>query len=392
MLLLTNFPPDIRVEKEIKSLRNHQIHVLCTKRGTNNHLNYEELENIKITRLFDKPIRSITNLQLFFFRKSWIWRKQILKFVQENNIDVLHVHDLPLASSAYSIARKLDIKLVLDLHENYPEMLKANKRKNLLQEFTMSQIVIKLISIKKWKNYERSILEKVDNIIVVIEEAKERLVKELKINPNKISVIPNYDIIREIIPKKLPNEKLHFVYSGGFDSVRDLSTIVKAVKKIHPEIREKIIVKLIGGEGKEYKYLQKLVEDLGVKGIVQLYPFMPFEEMYGHLLVSDIGLVAHKKSEHTDNTIPHKLFQYMNLGMPVIVSNCTPLQRIINESQCGLIYEAENENSLALTIEKMYNNPSKQLLMSENSKNAINEHYNWSICEEEINMLYRNLN
>ena len=392
MLLLTNFPPDIRVEKEIGSLKNHRIHILCTRRGSLHVQNYEELGNVRVTRLFDKPIRSITNLQLFFFRKSWIWERQILRFVQDNKIDVLHVHDLPLAGSAYKVANKLNIKLVVDLHENYPEMLRESKRKKLTEEFTIPQFIIKLTSIRKWKNYERNILKQVENIIVVIEEAKERLVRELKISSDKIHVIPNFDIIREFDHEKPPKETINFVYSGGFDSVRDLRTIVKAVEKIKPEIKEKIIVKLIGGEGKEYRALQELVDDLGVKDIVKLYPFMPFEEMYKHLLSSDIGLVAHKKSEHTDNTIPHKLFQYMNLGMPVIVSNCTPLQRIINKSRCGLIYEAENESSLAAVFEKIYNSPNERILMSTNSKKAINEYYNWGICETRINKLYNNLN
>ena len=105
----------------------------------------------------------------------------------------------------------------------------------------------------------------------------------------------------------------------------------------------------------------------------------------------NVGLVPHVKSNHTDSTIPHKLFQYMALALPVIVSNCKPLERIISDSDCGLIYESKNPNSLKTQMFKMYNMQNDLKIMSNNSLCAFNQNYNWSICEKKIINMYKNI-
>jgi len=46
--------------------------------------------------------------------------ESIDRYVLDNGLDVLHVHDLPAVASALSVARRRGIPVVYDMHENYP--------------------------------------------------------------------------------------------------------------------------------------------------------------------------------------------------------------------------------------------------------------------------------
>lgn len=93
--------------------------------------------------------------------------------------------------------------------------------------------------------------------------------------------------------------------------------------------------------------------------------------------MSDVCLVPHNKNSHTDTTIPHKLFQYMLEGKPVVVSSCKPLKRVVEETDSGLVSEAGKKKDLADKIIDLYNNENLRRELGENGKKAAQGRYNW---------------
>ena len=94
-------------------------------------------------------------------------------------------------------------------------------------------------------------------------------------------------------------------------------------------------------------------------------------------MASDVCLVPHNDFEHTQTTIPHKLFQYMICGKPVLVSDCKPLKRIVEKANSGKIFKANDSKHLASVIEEMYHN--KESLIEYGKKGqrmALNE-FSW---------------
>jgi glycosyltransferase involved in cell wall biosynthesis len=106
---------------------------------------------------------------------------------------------------------------------------------------------------------------------------------------------------------------------------------------------------------------------------------------------SQIGLVPHVRSPHTDSTVPHKLFQYMTAQLPVVASDCLPLQRIVNDAKCGVIYESGNPESLAECLEELYRNPDKRKRMGDAGLFAAQINYNWSSAAHALLKAYRQL-
>ena len=121
MILDSEFPPDDRVEKEALTLimAGNNVSMICLNYG--NHKGHEVYKGIEIRRLgIDKTLRNkimATYLVLPFYR--WFWKNAINKFIKTNNVDVIHIHDLPLSDIAVGIRRKQRISVVCDQHEYY---------------------------------------------------------------------------------------------------------------------------------------------------------------------------------------------------------------------------------------------------------------------------------
>src|ERR1019366_2171415 len=55
-----------------------------------------------------------------------------------------------------------------------------------------------------------------------------------------------------------------------------------------------------------------------------------------------------------NTTIPNKLFQYMAMAKPVLVSNAKPLARIVRECSCGFVFTSGDPADAAAQIEEAH--------------------------------------
>ena len=74
--------------------------------------------------------------------------------------------------------------------------------------------------------------------------------------------------------------------------------------------------------------------------------------------------------------MPNKIFQFMILGKPVVVSSTAPMMRIVNDAECGLIFKERDPQSLAETIIQLADDSLRQRF-GENAKRAVEDRYNW---------------
>lgn len=395
MLLHNQFPPDIRVEKELNSLRHHhEVFLLCTRRK--NAPVMETWNGVRIRRIFSTLKRWWSIWRLMSTCYSHLWAKEIYRYIKSNRLDVLHVHDLPLLGTAIKVARPFGIPVVADLHENFPALLEACNKESLWRCITPGDFVVRIsASVEKWIAYETAAVSKADAVITVIEEARDRLIG-IGIEPSRIHVVANYNSIAERYNQKQHSESttdFKMIYAGGFGAAtRDLHTLIDAVVLLKQESYTGFKVILAGGVGRELSQLREYAENRGVKDLVVIHEWLPREEAERLMEQAKVGLVPHVKSAHTDSTIPHKIFQYMFRKLPVIVSNCTPLERIVKTANCGLIYQSGNSRSLADCLKRLYSDPISAERFGNAGHQAVLEKYNWHVAAENLLELYEQIN
>ncbi len=384
MLLESEFPHDVRVENEITALMEagHEIHLAClTRKGRpeTDHFGDAVIHRRSVSPFIYKS--SVASLILPFYFN--FWRRYMSDLLSRERFDAIHVHDLPLSVIGAEIKERLGIPLVIDLHENWPELLSISQHtKTLLGRL--------LCRIKQWKAYEKKYLKYADRIIVVVSEAGERL-RELSVPEQKIVVVSNTMNIQEFSGRegsaRDKQGKKILIYEGGITFHRGIQYVLYALEKIRPlagDIEFRIV-----GTGKYEENLKKLSTRLGLNELVRFYGWQPQEKVYDLLGNADLAVIPHIKSPHTDTTVPHKLFHYMYAGIPILASDCTPIARIINETASGYIYQYDNIDELAGKIKSILisGSVSKQA----NGREWVIRKYNWDSDKKRLVELYNRL-
>ena len=392
MLLDNEFTGDMRVENEVMSLTEmgHRVTVLCLNFGSSKQR--EEYHGATIIRF---PVNRKTHKR----RRGWTgnspdffvrwWCRKAGDYLMNHPTDAIHAHDLYMLPVAMKLKKdlNLDIKLVADLHENYPAALEN-------YSFTNRFPGNLLVRIDRWRENEKKWLQDADTVITVIEEALDRY-SNLGVSRDRLHLVPNYvspeNFLRESKAGQphidLPERHYHACYIGGFDLHRGLETLFQAltiVKKVVPKYRL-----LLVGSGPNQDKLINLQHELGLDENIYFAGWQPSHTLAGFIEKSDACLVPHLKTEHTDHTIPHKLFHYMLLKKPVIVSNCAPLQRIVENAECGFVFESENSEDAAEKLLAM-----AQMTSAERDRfgmhghRAVQKKYHWGVSEEGLREIY----
>lgn len=387
MILNQRFLPDIRVEKEIKVLRSNDYRVIVA--ASEEGFDSKDYEIIRIDNLRKSINRIFTAC---FFYSPFYFKKLTRELKKINitlgNFDYIHVHDLIWAHTGYKISKRANAKLILDLHENMPAAIQSNYSSELLLKNLFIKLIYNLVlGIKRWKKYELDSVKKADKVIVVVKEALERFPKEYK---SKFTIISNTEDPNNWTPKskKRINEEFMVLYIGGVYYHRGVDTLVNSYKylvKEYPFIR----LKIIGLKNGSYAdYLNKLVMENNLQDYVKLINWVPFNGVEENILSSDLCTVPHNNIEHTQTTIPHKLFQYMAMSKPVLVSDVRPLKRVVEETKSGFIFKAGDVEDCAEKIRgAIESNDLKEY--GENGRKAVEGNYNWSHDAKRLLSVYK---
>lgn len=394
MLLYLKYP-DIRVEKEVKSLlkKGYSITIMAANDGNQAEITTEG--NLTIYRPHEWSYSCLwTGFHYFWgsinFVNKWVLKK-CREYISDKHFDVIHVHDLRLVKVGVLLAKQFNMKVIADLHENYPAAIKSyvmdNSIKSIIRRYSVDRY-------SRWVAYEKQILQEVDAVIAVVDEAKTRIVRDCKISPEKVYVVSNTESMNSFGKMSIDtavadNYKGKFVisYIGGVDFHRGLDTVVKAMPQILKKKTNAILLIVGGKDDHCERSLKALAKSCGVEEEVRFLGRIPFSQVPSYIAASDVGIISQFASEHANYTVPHKLFQYMVLGKPVIVSDCYPLKRIVSEYDCGLVFKSNDSVSLGECFAK----PVDSDRLGINALKAVREKYNWEEDEQRLFTLYSSL-
>jgi len=399
MVVDGSYPNDIRVRKEAEALTKRGKKVLVVCPAKKDDVKEEVINGVSIYRIgrnythFKKGvydvIESVFNVNpLFYFGLKKVFKKY--------QIDFLHVHDLPIAGTGYLFKSKVK-ELILDLHENYPEALKTwfQWKKNSLIRLKNS-IFMSPVS---WSKKEEKYCNRYNKIICVVEEMKEKLVSKFDIETDKLIVVSNHEekvFITNFQNNSTQNcidkDVFSITYVGGFGPHRGLDTAIKGMSTIIKKVPKPKLYLIGKGSADVEAKLKELIQENKVSLNVDLVGYRPFKEVAEIMQVTNLNIIPHKADEHTNNTIPHKLFQIMLSKSLLLVSSCKPLKRIVEKYDAGLVFEADNPNDFANKVINAYNEYDSLKYKTVNAFDAVmNKGENWETESEKLIELYDNL-
>lgn len=395
MVLDRVFPPDIRVEKEVRALTaaGHSVFLLCYARSGPEAAQDVDVPGLTIWRLKRSGllVRAWDSYRFArtFYRRRWALA--INGFIKGQQIEALHVHDLPLLPTAHAVAVQYGVPVIADLHENYPTLAGL-----WLEDAPWWQRAI-LPEQTDWAAMERTLLPECARVIVVVKEAMERLTSGGWLDPDRVCTVMNTEdpehFARDAGADQPPpdwTDRFVILYTGGGGTHRGLETAVEAMARLGPEVASAHLA-IVGVSGAQRDALVARATSLGVGDRVELHGWQPLGAIPGLIRAASVCLVPHERNYHTNTTIPHKLFQYMLAARPVIVSNCAPLERIVKETGSGLVFTAGNPDSLAEQIRTLYRDRALRERLAASGQAAAAGRYAWKHDAARLCDLYASL-
>ncbi|RYF84465.1 MAG: glycosyltransferase, partial [Chitinophagaceae bacterium] len=224
----------------------------------------------------------------------------------------------------------------------------------------------------------------------------EQAVKDTGISRDKIIAVPNtitpeiyyaYPIQQALL--KRFEGKFVVLYLGDTGLRRGTGLAVEALALLKESIPEIHLV--LVGKSKEDFILKNLAKKLGVTSGVSFEGWQDVSLFPSYTLAAQVCISPLVRNLHHDTTYANKIFQYMAMERPVVVSDCPPQVRVIEEEKCGLVHEAQDAQDLADKILYLYQNPGLRKEMGANGKRAVLEQYNWHQTSKDLLALYSDL-
>ena len=372
-----DYPWDVRVEKVARSLTEagHEVHLVARNRQRlpeRECLSEAEVYRLKPWRLLGKRLDDATMFPAFFNPR---WLGAIRETARVSRADVILVRDLPLAPSAIWAGRQLGIPVVLDMAENYPAMLRGRVELGVhgpadifLRNATAAAAV------------ERWVLARIDHVLVVVEESRDRL-RALGVKDDRLTVVsntPSLSRLDELAPKEHDsNNLLELIYLGLLEAPRGIGVMLDALalsRQAGVPARLTVL-----GDGRERTVFEARARQLGLdETSVRFLGRLPYVDAVRFLQRADVGVIPHVASEHWNTTIPNKLFDYMAGGLAVLTSDAKPAARIVRQTGAGIVFRDTDANDCADAIRRLAD-AGFRTQCGQNARASVAMLYNWDL-------------
>lgn len=390
MILDKTFPPDPRVENEAISLINdgHEVFLFCLKYNKNE--DDVLIKGIQVKRYQSNKLEyKLSALAYTFPFYTVMMANKIRHFLNQNKIEVIHIHDMRIADAVFKANKSLKLPTVLDLHDNMPEIMKLYSH---LQKFPGKQ----LISPKKWKQKEEEFIGKATKIITVSQEFIEEVVNRTKIAHDKIVLVPNTvhqsfykdAVIDNLIVDTYKNDFI-ILYLGDTGLRRGLQTAIESLIILKGKIPNVKLV--IVGISSTDPILKQQVIDLKLENQVDFKGWQNVMLFPSYIVASAVCISPlHRNIQH-DVAYANKLFQYMSFGKPVLVSDAIAQKNLIEKTNSGLVHLEKNAQDFADKVLQLYTDPALRDRLGRNGKQFVEEEFCWEKTSEKLIDLYKNL-
>lgn len=297
--------------------------------------------------------------------------KRIYEKAKKLDGDIYHLHDPELIPAGLKL-KKLKKKIIFDAHEDLSKQIMSKEYLNHVSKITLSKL---------YEYYERWSIPKFDTVISATPFIRDKLIK---LNPDTVD-INNYPLLNEFKNfTNFNNKENEIIYIGGISKKRGIEELVSSlsfIKKIKLNLVGKFDTNQFENKLKNHKNW-KMVNYLG---------FLDRQGVKNVLDKSKLGVVTlHPKINYIDS-LPVKMFEYMNASLPVIASNFPSWKDIVEGNKCGVCVDPFNPKKIGNIIQHLFDNPSKSRELGLNGRYAVEKKYNWFSEEKKLLFVYKKL-
>src|SRR5262245_26670279 len=236
----------------------------------------------------------------------------LLSLRRDGPIRTVHAHNLYSGAIALIGRWVLNYKLVVELHGRIPEEYVTLRKGGRFSYWLL-------------KRLESWVMRNANHIVPISHKLKEYLISEYRLDPRKLTVIPDcadpaafrWDpAMRESVRHRLGIDgKLVCVHLGSFFVWYDPELIIETFTRIRARIPSAHLLIVTEDTERAASYLAPRLPKEVVTAIAA-----PHEQVPGLLAASDLGFLLLRSTTNIEVSSPAKFSEYLNSGVPVLIT------------------------------------------------------------------------
>jgi glycosyltransferase involved in cell wall biosynthesis len=368
MLAYTFYEQDNRVRRYAETLKKRGEHVDVIALRKERQAFSGELNNVNIWRV-QKRIRNEKGKIMYLFRLlSFFFRSFVIlsyKHLREP-YDLVHIHSVPdFMVFAGLIPKVRGAKIILDIHDILPEFY--------ISKFNASpeSYIFKML-----QTLEKFSIAFSDHVIISNHIWRKKLIGR-STHAGKCTAILNYPDNRLFskTPIQNNNGKFIMIYPGSLGWHQGLDIAIKAFDLVVEQAPEAEFH--IYGRGPYEKRLRSMISDLGLQSKIFLKGAISFDHVHQVMANANLGIVPKRNDLFGGEAFSTKIFEFMAVRIPVIVSE-TQIDQYYFDNSLVQFFKPENEKDLAEKIILLIKNEDLRQQLTHNATKFIQKN-NWDV-------------
>ena len=207
---------------------------------------------------------------------------------------------------------------------------------------------------KVLKKMCNKIYDSFDNLLIASRGYEEILLTQ-GVSREKLYYLPQWAedfYSNSDIKNEKKDNRFTVTFAGNIGKAQSVDTIIKAANLAKDN---KDIIWQIIGDGSEFENVKNIANEFGLTDTVRFIGRKPSSEMPKYFSESQGLIVTLRDEEILRVTLPAKVQSYMAAGKPILAAISGEGKKVIEESKCGLVAEAEDFQGLYKNVIKLYN-------------------------------------
>lgn len=289
----------------------------------------------------DRPYKS-HRMKLLFEKGPMFYATfniRLFIFLLFHRCDCLLSNDLDTLLPNFWISKLKRIPLIYDSHEYFTEVPELVSRPKVQ---------------RVWKRIEEYVVPKLPEMITVNQSIADLFHEKYGIKVHIIRNIP----MRKMLPAPAsrqevgldPNKHILVLQGSGINIHRGSEELLDAMQYL-----DDCQLVIIGG-GDVLPILKEKVAANHWDDRVKFFPRMPYQQMMAITQLAELGFTLDKDTNLNYRfSLPNKLFDYIQAGVPIIASHLTEIERIITDYNIGAFIDNHEPKTIAATIQNALN-------------------------------------
>jgi glycosyltransferase involved in cell wall biosynthesis len=350
MVAYTNYLTDPRVRRSAEALAaSGRFNVEVLALDWDGHTRHRVVDGVEVHGIWRSRYRGSSTARYLLAYVGFLFSaaRRLTLMHLRSRIDVVHIHNMPdFMVFAAAPVKLMGAEVVLDIHDLMPELYASKFGAS------MSHPLVRLIEF-----VERLSVGFADHTFVTHALARDKII-ERGGKADDVSVIHNFPdparfpLRAAMETGKRPRGKpVQLIYHGTLAPRHGLDIAIRAVAHAHESVN--VALRIIG-DGDDVPRLRQMISDLDAADFIDLQVgFIPVDELLPQIIDADIGIVPILRDIGTDQMLPTKLLEYVQLGIPTICTELDTTAHFFTNDQVWFV-ESGNVDMLSETIEAVY--------------------------------------